>query len=82
MKKKSKKVNTYDKKKIQVQNTLNLLKEKKEKYEQQLKMNMKLVNEKDLIEITNKIAINTKKENQLIDIVSILDEQLDLIEKK
>jgi len=45
-------------------------------------MNMKLVNEKDLIEITNKIAINTKKENQLIDIVSILDEQLDLIEKK
>ena len=70
------------KKKIQVQNTLNLLKEKKEKYEQQLKMNMKLVNEKDLIEITNKIAINTKKENQLIDIVSILDEQLDLIEKK
>ena len=58
------------------------VKEKKEKYEQQLKMNMKLVNEKDLIEITNKIAINTKKENQLIDIVSILDEQLDLIEKK
>ena len=45
-------------------------------------MNMKLVNEKDLIEITNKIAINNKKENQLIDIVSILDEQLDLIEKK
>jgi hypothetical protein len=43
---------------------------------------MKLVNEKDLIEITNKIAINNKKENQLIDIVSILDEQLDLIEKK
>lgn len=73
-------IRRYENIKIQIQNELNLLNEKKKKY-QQLKVNSKLTNDNNLIEITNRITNNTKKENQLIDIISKLDDQLDLIEK-
>ena len=73
-------IRRYENIKIQIQNELNLLNEKKKKY-QQLKVNSKLTNDNNLIEITNRITKNSKKETQLIDIISKLDEQLDLIEK-